>query len=533
MAPNGYKKISSTSESAEKVGFVSFLWLQWMNDVMKTGSKRTLEEEDFVPLSNENTSQSATELLDKKWKEEIANSIRKKKRPKLWKCVLKMISLREAVFVVCCDVLFAIGSLLSPLLIGYLIFMLMSPETHQNNILHGCVLATAMAATTLVGTLGMQHNSYAGELMGIRLSNAVKGLVYRKILLLSKSSLSKFSAGRVIDLLSNDVQRMETAPKCILSMNSAILQIVLATLIIAYLIGWQALMGEIFLWLLLPYYAEMSSVNAALRLRSVAESDRRISLTNQMVSGIRAIKAHAWEDEFREKIKHTRRREISIIRTKSFILSSLAALEYTSIPILLSVITLLLTGQPLTPVNVFMLLMFINLLKLTTCLDIAYGVVETRESFASLGRIEDFLTSDDLFSISEDYCLQDRRTVIERKWGKLQNDSTSMSQSYVSDEDPLTDQWINPSKPGTLCVSHLKCKEMMRKDEFILQDVDFVAASGSLTVVTGPVGSGKSTLLSAIAGEMSDVSGTISRQGTFVYAPQIAWVFSGTLRENI
>ena len=82
---------------------------------------------------------------------------------------------------VCCDVLFAIGSLLSPLLIGHLIFMLMSPETHQNNILHGCVLATAMAVTTLVGTLGVQHNSYAGELMGIRLSNAVKGLVYRKV----------------------------------------------------------------------------------------------------------------------------------------------------------------------------------------------------------------------------------------------------------------------------------------------------------------------------------------------------------------
>ena len=51
----------------------------------------------------------------------------------------------------------------------------------------------------------------------------------------------------------------------------------------------------------------MSSVNAALCLRSAAESDRRISLTNQVVSGIRAIKARAWEDEFREKIKHTRK----------------------------------------------------------------------------------------------------------------------------------------------------------------------------------------------------------------------------------
>ena len=179
MAPNGYRKISSTNNSAEKVGFVSSLLFQWMNDVMKTGSKRTLEEGDFVPLSNENTSQSATELLDKKWKEEIANSIRKKKTPKLWKSVLKMISLREAVFVVCCDVLFAIGSLLSPLLIGHLIFMLMSHETHH--ILHGCVLATAMTVTTLVGTLGMQHSGYAAEIMGIRLSNALKGLVYSKV----------------------------------------------------------------------------------------------------------------------------------------------------------------------------------------------------------------------------------------------------------------------------------------------------------------------------------------------------------------
>ena len=132
-------------------------------------------------------------------------------------------------------------------------------------------------------------------------------LFHSQILLLSKSSLSKFSAGHVIDLMSNDVQRMEAAPRCILTMNSAILQIVPATFIIAYLIGWQALMGEIFLCLLLSYYAEMSSVNAALRLRSAAESDMRISLTNQVISGIRAIKAHAWENEFREKIKDTRK----------------------------------------------------------------------------------------------------------------------------------------------------------------------------------------------------------------------------------
>ena len=181
MPSNGYRKNSSTNDSAEKLGFVSLLLFQWMNDVMKTGNKRALEEGDFVPLSKENTSQSATELLNKKWKEELTKSIGKKKRPKLWKSIVKMISPGETAVIACGSVLFAIGSLLSPLLIGYLISMLMEPEKHGNNILRGCMLATATAVNALVGSIGMQHYNYAGELLGIRLSTAVKGLVYQKV----------------------------------------------------------------------------------------------------------------------------------------------------------------------------------------------------------------------------------------------------------------------------------------------------------------------------------------------------------------
>ena len=81
----------------------------------------------------------------------------------------------------------------------------------------------------------------------------------------------------------------------------------MVAVLIAYLIGWQALMGVIFLCLLLPYFAGLSYAGAALRRRTAAVSDCRISLMNQVVSGIRAIKTHAWEDEYREKIKDTRR----------------------------------------------------------------------------------------------------------------------------------------------------------------------------------------------------------------------------------
>ena len=77
--------------------------------------------------------------------------------------------------------------------------------------------------------------------------------------------------------------------------------------LIYYLIGWQAVMGVFLLCVLMPYFAVLSYANAKLRLRTATVSDKRISLMNQVVSGIRAIKTHTWEDEYRRKIEDIRR----------------------------------------------------------------------------------------------------------------------------------------------------------------------------------------------------------------------------------
>ena len=111
----------------------------------------------------------------------------------------------------------------------------------------------------------------------------------------------------MIDLVSNDVQRMEEAPLWFCSVIISLPKTVVAAFLFLYLIGWQALMGVIFLCFLTPYYALMSSVSAVLRLRTAAESDQRISLMTEVVSGIRSIKTHGWEDEYREKTEKTRR----------------------------------------------------------------------------------------------------------------------------------------------------------------------------------------------------------------------------------
>ena len=214
------------------------------------------------------------------------------------------------------------------------------------------------------------------------------------------------------------------------------------------------------------------------------------------------------------------RNEINVIRKKSVILSAIAALLHTSTPMaaLVSVITLVLTGQPITPVNVFMLLGFIDIIRLETCWHVASALLETYDAYASLGRIEDFLLLENLPVVSRAQCKEDTSNTED-----AEGNSTEVMSGLLDHQGKL----------ATLCVSNLTYKQTEQEHEFILQDIKLTTSFQSLTIITGPVGSGKSTLLSAIAGEISGISGTITCQGTLIYVPQIAWVFSGTIRENI
>ncbi len=51
--------------------------------------------------------------------------------------------------------------------------------------------------------------------------------------------------------------------------------------------------------------------------------------------------------------------------------------------------------------------------------------------------------------------------------------------------------------------------------------------------MVGRVGSGKSTLLSTILGEITKMEGSVLKNGKIAYIPQVSWLRSATVRENI
>ena len=217
-------------------------------------------------------------------------------------------------------------------------------------------------------------------------------------------------------------------------------------------------------------------------------------------------------------------------------MSALAGLEFTSgaMATMVAFITLVLTGKSVTPASVFMLMSFNNVFQLTISYFVGVGLLEIAEAYTSLSRIENFLLLDDLtlgsgaqstksisvkVTVSPKEIGKDLTAQGEEEW-KYSNEDTREKKSFFTRPTPIVK------------VSNLSSKQINR-DNYILQNIELFARPKSLTIITGPVGSGKSTLLSAIAGEVSDVSGTVTYQGTLVYVPQIAWMFSGTIRENI
>ena len=66
-----------------------------------------------------------------------------------------------------------------------------------------------------------------------------------------------------------------------------------------------------------------------------------------------------------------------------------------------------------------------------------------------------------------------------------------------------------------------------------LSGIHLAIPRGRLVCVVGPTGSGKSSLLHALLGEMQPLGGAVAVHGRVAYAAQQAWIFKGSLRDNV
>ena len=236
------------------------------------------------------------------------------------------------------------------------------------------------------------------------------------------------------------------------------------------------------------------------------------------------------------------------ILQKNALLSALQSVSFATaiVATFISAITIILTGHTLTPEKAFMLLLFMRIIRRDVSTRLTFLAPSVLESLVSLARTQKFLLLQNLplgYRDGDKGCTRiyghsnkdngyhpllcnsnTFRLVIQPKKNAKGNDNKISDSPY--EQHPKESQY-------GLTVSGATCSITGFFEKCILCEVSFDAPPQSLIVITGKVGSGKSTLLSAIAGEVILSSGKILYTGNIGYVSQRAWVFSGTIRDNI
>ena len=128
-----------------------------------------------------------------------------------------------------------------------------------------------------------------------------------KVLSLNRYGLESKLSGNIINLVSNDAQKVEKFLKDLGMIMSVPLELTISLVILWYLVGWEAFIGAAFFFILMTFQVVMARKAAKLRYKAAVFTDQRLAVMNEIISGIRAVKMYAWEWNFKEILYYLRR----------------------------------------------------------------------------------------------------------------------------------------------------------------------------------------------------------------------------------
>lgn len=231
------------------------------------------------------------------------------------------------------------------------------------------------------------------------------------------------------------------------------------------------------------------------------------------------------------------------MRLRGAIISSFDALYFTNTPIagFISVTTLLLTNNYLTAFQIFTLLSTLNVIKFSVSVSVGETLHLLADIKVSLDRIQNFLeTNSSCFPMENATRRSDNgRGSPTFDWRQAEEENFNFSEfanvcTLCRKENELRESSCERNNSESwISLDNVSCSWNETDDLKALRNISIEIGNKQLVAITGPVGCGKTSLLQAILGGLPCHSGQITYSGNIAYVPQLPWVFSGTVRENI
>lgn len=468
-------------------GIFSRICFGWMTQLMQLGYKKPITEKDVWKLDTWDQTETLIEKFQRCWIEES-------KRSKPWLLRALNSSLGETFWL---GGFFKIGNDLSqfvgPVLLNHLLQSMQRGDPAWIGYIYAFLIFIGVTAGVLCEAQYFQ-NVWR---VGFRLRSTLVAAIFRKSLRLTHESRKNFPSGKITNMITTDASALQQICQQLHGLWSAPFRIIMSMVLLYQQLGVASLLGSLMLVLMVPLQTFVISKMRKLSKEGLQQTDKRVSLMNEILAAMDTVKCYAWERSFQSRVQNIRNEELSWFR-KAQLLSAFNSFILNSIPVVVTVVSFgmfTLLGGVLTPARAFTSLSLFAVLRfpLNMFPNLLSQVVNAN---VSLQRLQELLLSEE-------------RVLIPNP----------------------------PLQPGLPAVTIKKgfFSWNSQADGSTLSNINLDISVGELVAIVGGTGEGKTSLISAILGELPPAAAdsSVLIRGTVAYVPQVSWIFNATLRENI
>jgi ATP-binding cassette subfamily C (CFTR/MRP) protein 1 len=369
-------------------GIFSRLTWQWMQPLMQVGYKRPLENNDIWTVNPDRSADVLAQKLEAAFKtrKEQGNE-----RALLW----AMFDTFKWEFILggLCQLTSSLIQSVAPFVLRFLInfavkaYVAQRSDAPAPNLGEGFGLVIGITVLQFFQSLATNHFMYRGMMIGGEARGVLIVLIFNKAMKLSgrakaggkalvdetpppeikpgseehvkwyKKMLKKktkkeapigtagvagdgegWGNGRIVNLMSTDTYRIDQASGFFHMAWTAPIGILVTTALLLVNLTYSALPGLGLIIIAMPVLANAVKVLFRRRMAINKITDQRVSLTQEILQGVRFVKYFGWETSFLERIQNLRKKEIHSIQVLLTIRNAILAVGM-SIPVFASMVS--------------------------------------------------------------------------------------------------------------------------------------------------------------------------------------------------
>ncbi|XP_072049289.1 ATP-binding cassette sub-family C member 5-like [Amphiura filiformis] len=405
-------------------------------------------------------------------------------------------------------------------------------QSTEPDFIYGSLLVVAFTSLQFTAASCIGLSFYLSTRLAGRVRAALLAMVYHKILRLR--SLKGKSVGELVNLCTNDSQRVFDLCNYI-PMGIVGFFLCVFSLIASYvMIGWTAVLGTSSYIMFYPILVLFSKLIAHFRHRSIKITDKRVRLMSEVITCIKLIKMYAWEIPFSKQIGAIRNQERSALEKPAYI-QSLSTGMPPVVTILSTTFTIILhtsLGYDIDVTQAFTYLALLNSIRIVI-VGTPFAAKAIAETLVAVPRVKELLLMEEMEPIQDKPKNPDHAIEISKATFAWDKESTGSTESSIAS---LQQQLPEEGSDNQLQQKNGEMHILLDDSSSLvtcLFDMDLVVKKGSLVGICGSVGSGKSSIISALLGRMVKMNGTVALEGSIAYVSQQACIFNATVKENI